>query len=172
MTAPHSVGYTHQCHAPSHPDTHGVHWAHSSPPALGQTHPCLDSLSPVWCPWQPLTSPSVSAPKITVGLEKLGRDIKDWWPTASPTMGLSPCWGSSSAHTPAPSGTCHPPKAGRSPHSPRRSHPPPAPVLAFHSAAGPPVPAQPQEAGGKGQGLSMPLPLQLPHIHWLALDAG
>lgn len=84
----------------------------------------------------------------------------------------SPCWNSSSAQTPAPSGMCHPPTAGRSLRSPRQSHPPLAPGLALRSAAASPVPAQWQEAGGKWQSLSHAFPLQLPSIHWLAQDTG
>lgn len=59
---------------------------------------------------------------------------------------------------------CHPPTAGRSLRSPRQSHPPLAPGLALRSAAGSPVPAQWQEAGGKWQSLSTGWPKTLVDI--------
>lgn len=104
---------------------------HYVPAALGQTHPCLDCLFPIRGPWQtPCLSQCLCPQDHGWAREARRESQKGLVANNSPTVGLSPCWGSSSAHTPAPSGMCHPPKAGRSLHSPQRSHPPPAPVLA------------------------------------------
>jgi hypothetical protein len=75
---------------------------------------------------------------------------------SSPTVGLSP-WGSSSGPAQAPSSTCRPPAAGRSPHCPQQSHPPPGPVLALHVAARSPGPVSDKRQEGR--------PRQ-PHAGW------
>lgn len=120
------------------------------------------------CPSQ---LPSASASKVSDSEGRsLGGPERNGDPSSRP-VGLSP-WGSSSVPALAPSSTCHPPAAGRSPQCPQQSHPPPGLALALHVAARSPVPVSDKWQEGRPRqpqtlvGMSALLPGILPSSLW------